>query len=51
VAREAEHFQAQQSLVALGFGLALQPASIQITRRQGVIYRPLGPPILMRRWA
>jgi DNA-binding transcriptional LysR family regulator len=45
VAREAEHFQAQQSLVALGFGLALQPASVQIIRRQGVVYRPLGPPV------
>lgn len=44
VAKEADHFQAQQSLVALGFGLSLQPASIQIIRRQGVIYRPLAPP-------
>ena len=45
VVKEAENFQAQQSLVALGFGLALQPASVQIIRRHGVIYRPLAPPI------
>lgn len=44
IVKEAEHLHGQQSLVALGFGLALQPASIQIIRRRGVVFRPLAPP-------
>ncbi len=46
VVMEAEHFHAQQNLVALGFGLSLQPASIQVIRREGLVYRPLAPPTL-----
>ncbi|HSF03689.1 MAG TPA: LysR substrate-binding domain-containing protein [Solirubrobacterales bacterium] len=44
VVKEADHFHAQQSLVALGFGVSLQPASMRIIKREGVTYRPLVPP-------
>jgi DNA-binding transcriptional LysR family regulator len=44
VVKEAEHFQAQQTLIALGFGLALQPASLRSVTRRGVVYRPLRGP-------
>ncbi len=44
VVKEAEHFQAQQSLIALGFGLSLQPASLRSVRRRGLVYRPLREP-------
>src|SRR4029077_16082933 len=46
VVMEAEHYHAQQNLVALGFGLSLQPASIRVIRREGLVYRPLAPPQL-----
>jgi DNA-binding transcriptional LysR family regulator len=45
VVKEAEHFQAQQSLIALGFGLSLQPASLRSVRRRGLVYRPLREPV------
>jgi DNA-binding transcriptional LysR family regulator len=44
VVKEAEHFQAQQTLIALGFGLSLQPASLESVRRRGLVYRPLKEP-------
>jgi DNA-binding transcriptional LysR family regulator len=44
VYREVDHFQTQLSLIALGFGLALVPASTQWHGRQGVVYRPLSSP-------
>ena len=44
VVKEAEHFQAQQTLIALGFGIALQPASLRSVTRRGLVYRPLQGP-------
>jgi DNA-binding transcriptional LysR family regulator len=43
---EVETFQMQQSLVALGFGITLHPASIQSISRHGIVYRPLTEPVL-----
>jgi DNA-binding transcriptional LysR family regulator len=44
VVKEVEHFQAQQTLIALGFGVALQPASLRSVTRRGLVYRPLHGP-------
>jgi DNA-binding transcriptional LysR family regulator len=46
VVMEADHLHTQQNLVALGFGVSLQPASSELIRREGLVYRPLAPPIL-----
>ena len=43
---EVETFQMQQSLVALGFGITLHPASMQSISRSGIVYRPLTEPVL-----
>ena len=45
VVTEADHFQTQLSLIALGFGLSLVPASTRALARRGVVYRPLDPPL------
>jgi DNA-binding transcriptional LysR family regulator len=37
--------QTNLALVAAGLGVSLMPASIQTLRRDGVVYRPLAPPV------
>ena len=45
IAQEADHIQTNLGLVAMGLGVSLLPASIQVIRREGVVYRPLRAPI------
>lgn len=44
VVQEVREMQTALSLVAVGFGVALLPASVQHLHRDGVVYRPLSEP-------
>lgn len=45
IRQEADHIQTNLGLVAMGLGISLLPASIQVIRRAGIVYRPLRAPV------
>lgn len=45
IRQEADHIQTNLGLVAMGLGISLLPASIQVIQRAGIAYRPLCAPI------
>ncbi len=45
ITQESDHVQTNLGLVAAGLGLSLLPKSVTGVQREGVVYRPLAPPI------
>ena len=42
---ETDHLQTNLGFVAMGLGVSLLPASVECLKREGVIYRPMRPPV------
>src|SRR5260370_1530265 len=42
---ETDHLQTNLGFVAMGLGVSLLPASVDCLKREGVVYRPLQPPV------